>query len=546
MLGRFYKVVIVALLLCNILFAQNSIKIDKVLALKVPTGSRTSLSEVDPMEKVLISDKWIVPANGTSFTFNDTSKSIWKEIHTNDKDWFEDSLLLGGYAYYNYQSDEEKILILEGMSYRTVNVNGVPRIGNVYGFKDDYESWEPPFKYSYIPVKIKKGSNHFLFQCNYGQFRATLHEPKSEVVFNVLDPTIADVFVGEKFEKLGAVVVINASNEVRNNLVIETETSCGEIRRTNVGRIDKVTLRKVQFEFAGVVPDVKGDMEIKVRVYDGDDLLDENVVKTRVLKKEETYRETFISNIDGSLQYFACNESRNTTKEPQALFLALHGANVEGLAHASSYYPKNWGNIVSPTNRRPFGYNWEDTGRLDALEVLSLAKEKYNVDPNRVYLTGHSMGGHGTWHIGVCYPDQFAAIGPSAGWISLWSYRYNGNRKEETSLQEIYKRATKQSDTFTLAENYKQLGIYAIHGLDDKVVRVDQKRQMFDELKKFHNDFDSHEEPDAGHWWDHNDKPGADCVDWTPLFDFFSRHARPTKDRIRTIKFATANPGSRQ
>ena len=40
----------------------------------------------------------------------------------------------------------------------------------------------------------------------------------------------------------------------------------------------------------------------------------------------------------------------------------------------------------------------------------------------RTYLTGHSMGGHGTWHLGVTFPDRFAAIAPGRGWISMWSY----------------------------------------------------------------------------------------------------------------------------
>jgi hypothetical protein len=40
-------------------------------------------------------------------------------------------------------------------------------------------------------------------------------------------------------------------------------------------------------------------------------------------------------------------------------------------------------------------------------------------NPRRTWLTDHSMGGHGTWHLGVAYPDMFAPIGPSAGWIRM-------------------------------------------------------------------------------------------------------------------------------
>ena len=58
--------------------------------------------------------------------------------------------------------------------------------------------------------------------------------------------------------------------------------------------------------------------------------------------------------------------------------------------------------------------------------VLDQVTKSLAFDPTRVYLTGHSMGGHGTWILGSTYPDRFGAIGPSAGWISFWSYREIG------------------------------------------------------------------------------------------------------------------------
>ena len=49
------------------------------------------------------------------------------------------------------------------------------------------------------------------------------------------------------------------------------------------------------------------------------------------------------------------------------------------------------------------------------MEVLGIAKKDLRTDPTKTYLTGHSMGGHGTWNVGVHYPDKFAPIAPSAG-----------------------------------------------------------------------------------------------------------------------------------
>ena len=63
--------------------------------------------------------------------------------------------------------------------------------------------------------------------------------------------------------------------------------------------------------------------------------------------------------------------------DPKAIRMVLTAyadieAAVEAINQASSYEPKTWANIVCPTNRRPYGYDWEDWGRLDALEVLAI------------------------------------------------------------------------------------------------------------------------------------------------------------------------------
>lgn len=77
----------------------------------------------------------------------------------------------------------------------------------------------------------------------------------------------------------------------------------------------------------------------------------------------------------------------------------------------------------------------------------------------------------------------------------------------------------------------------------DDNVPPDEARSMVEHLKGSHKDFIYDEEPGMGHWWDKSDEPGADCVDWPPMFDFFARHARPGKERIREINFLTSNPG---
>jgi len=225
-----------------------------------------------------------------------------------------------------------------------------------------------------------------------------------------------------------------------------------------------------------------------------------------------------------------------------ALFLSLHGAGVEARGQAESYYPKRWGHIVCPTNRRPYGFDWEEWGRWDAMEVLKLAMARYRTAPGRVYLTGHSMGGHGTWHLGALFPDQFAAIGPSAGWISFRSYANPARSPVTNAMQQMLQRAAAAGESLLIATNYLQEGVYILHGDADDNVPVSEAREMRRVLGEFHRDSDFHEQPGAGHWWDASDELGTDCVDWLPMFDFFAHHVIPTDESLRRIRFATVNP----
>ncbi len=525
------------------IFAQEKLIVSEGLAIKINPPGRRSLSQIDPIESKIVNGSWTEPKENELFKFDSISTN-WRSVKADKDGWISDTNMNGSYFYYKYESENDKIMLLQGHTYYNVFINGEPRIGNVYGVKENYESWEPNFNNSYLPVKIKKGKNEFLFQVNSGRMKAVLQELKSAVFFNTNDNTLPDIFKNEPYNNFGGIVVINAQDKTLKGAKIKVTNQDGEETITDVPQIIPISVRKVKFNFKGKAKN-SGKEELKVQLFVDGKVTDEKQITLNCVNKLDAYKQTFISSIDGSVQYYAVKPSTNIDpSEKQALFLSVHGASVEAINQASSYSNKEWGNIVCPTNRRPYGFNWEDIGRIDALEVLEIAKQKFNVDENRVYLTGHSMGGHGTWYLGANYPDQFAAIGPSAGWISLWSYRYGRDNINQISEMEIvYSKAAKQSDTYTLAPNYSQLGIYIIHGNADSVVSPFQARSMIRTLETFHKDFESHFEPGMEHWWDIDTvKPGTDCVDWTPLFDFFSKHSRPL-NRIKKLSFTTAAPG---
>ncbi len=62
------------------------------------------------------------------------------------------------------------------------------------------------------------------------------------------------------------------------------------------------------------------------------------------------------------------------------------------------------------------------TARVESvLDFVEQIKEKYDVDESRIYLTGLSMGGYGTWHTAMARPDLFAAIAPICGGGMAWN-----------------------------------------------------------------------------------------------------------------------------
>ncbi len=137
------------------------------------------------------------------------------------------------------------------------------------------------------------------------------------------------------------------------------------------------------------------------------------------------------------------------------------------------------------------------------IALLDEIENKYAVDTHCVYLTGISMGGFGTWNLGLSHPERFAAIAPVCG-------------GGETIL-------------LTLAKNYdpaqlahiKSLGVWAFHGGKDTTVLPEESVHMVDALKKIgRTDVKLTIYPEAGH--DSWNQAYAD----PELFEWFLQHSR--------------------
>ncbi|KAB2655680.1 MAG: prolyl oligopeptidase family serine peptidase, partial [Verrucomicrobia bacterium] len=340
-------------------------------------------------------------------------------------------------------------------------------------------------------------------------------------------------------DTFGAVILANATTNILRGYKLVASAPGGTTTETPVPPILPLATRKVGFRILHSGKATTNRVAMSVRLARGGTTADTRTFFLGVRSKDQTHRETFVSGLDGSVQYYSLVPARPLpgSHEKPGLVLSAHGASVEAAGQAGCYSPKTWVHVAAPTNRRPYGFDWEDWGRRDAMEVLDLLQKKLGTDPNRTYLTGHSMGGHGTWQLGVTFPDRFAAIAPSAGWISFQSYG-GGKRPEPTNrVQRLIQRAWTPGDTLALATNYLQQGIYILHGDADDNVPVSEARTMRAALSGFHHDFTWHEQPGAGHWW------GNQCVDWPPIFDWFARHRIPDDEGVGRLQFVTGNPG---
>ncbi|WP_224996297.1 alpha/beta hydrolase-fold protein [Cesiribacter sp. SM1] len=473
------------------------------------------------------------PAEGQQvFSPADHEAVSWKSIKVNEEQKFKERSLANGYIYLTYEAAQDAIALLHVSGHSMLYFNGEPRSGDIYG-----DNW------LYLPVQLKKGINELYVRGSrfsaWQGIEAALILSGEGVKLNTEDPTLPHIVVGENKEALwGAMVVINASQLPAKNLQIRHRLEGKELV-TSLPEVPPMTIRKVGFRIDAGNVQKKGHYTGKVSLIQKGKVLDEKEIKLDAVEALEHYSNTFISDIDGSVQYYGVAPRQKQSGGPGALFLSVHGAGVEAIGQARAYQPKDWGVLVAPTNRRPRGFNWEDWGRLDALEVLEIASEKFKPDPQQIYLTGHSMGGHGTWYLGATFPGKWAAIAPCAGYPSLAAYGSADGKipeKGKSHIEDILLQASNPSNVFELAPNYSAGGIYIHHGDSDKVVSVEYARQMRELLSSYHKDFSYYEYPGGSHWF------GNESVDWPPIFDYFKWHSIQADSAVNNINFTTANP----
>jgi len=162
-------------------------------------------------------------------------------------------------------------------------------------------------------------------------------------------------------------------------------------------------------------------------------------------------------------------------QEALPLLLFLHGSGERGndLELVKKHGPpmliaagKNFPFIVvSP--QCPSGQWWEP---IELSALLDSIIKKHKVDEQRIYVTGLSMGGFGSWRLAFHSPERFAAIAPICG----------GGEKY-------------------WVERFRHLPVWAFHGAKDTGVPLKRSQVMVDELKRLGGNPQLTIYPNAGH-----------------------------------------------
>jgi len=166
-------------------------------------------------------------------------------------------------------------------------------------------------------------------------------------------------------------------------------------------------------------------------------------------------------------------------KQDWPLILFLHGAGERG---DSLDLVKTWGPPRIVENQKDFPFIvvspqcperewWSSDTQIALLDaLLNNIVDQYRVDRKRIYLTGLSMGGYGTWKMAIKYPNRFAAIIPICG------------KGDPDSAIRI-----------------KHLPVWVCHGAKDEVVPLSDSEEMVNALKECGGNVTFTIYPDAGH-----------------------------------------------
>jgi poly(3-hydroxybutyrate) depolymerase len=221
----------------------------------------------------------------------------------------------------------------------------------------------------------------------------------------------------------------------------------------------------------------------------------------RVARGDDPYRsatgevvKAYRADWDGTLQPYALYVPRgydDRKRQTWPLVVALHGAlsdhkhnlrRVFGLDNRPGEsdveasrnrlpLPDVPAFVVSPLGRGEL-MGYDGLGHDDVMRVIADVRRAYKIDPERITLTGLSMGGGATWAIGLRHPELFAALAPVCGITDF----VRMIQPADAALYDLQR--LRALSPPAIAENAAHLQIFIFHGDKDPTVPVEDSRQM--------------------------------------------------------------------
>jgi len=188
--------------------------------------------------------------------------------------------------------------------------------------------------------------------------------------------------------------------------------------------------------------------------------------------------------------------------------------------------------VLEPHGRGNASYR--GIGDADVLRAIAEAKRAFAIDDDRVYLTGYSMGGGGTWHVGTAHPELFAAIGPVYGG---WDYHVWLDEDGLATLTPRQRYQNERSSSFARAEALLNTPVFINHGDADSLVEVEHSRYAVAMLQRWGYRVRYWEHPGKGHGRLGHE---GELVRW---FITHKRDPMPRRVRVRAarLRYATAH-----
>lgn len=149
--------------------------------------------------------------------------------------------------------------------------------------------------------------------------------------------------------------------------------------------------------------------------------------------------------------------------------------------------------VIFPQTLYPYRYWTSDFGQ--AIAALNQTVREYHGDTHRLYLTGYSLGGSGTWFLAAEHPGKFAALVPICGRIAV---------KPDRARNLLIHRLVTEADPYAaVAERIGHTPVRVFHGQADPIVPVAQSRHVVAALQALGGDVQLMEYPGVGHdAWD--------------------------------------------